>query len=686
MRALVFGALEFDRTSIPPELETWPTVDHSALDEPRRATYLQRAEAMRLFVLADDLSLTEIEARTGVSRRTFTRMLARCITFHADGRIQGFRALIPHARLKSYTRTVPVLISANGGNTSGAFSQLLTCYPQIATWLARMVRNRARPTNGRREVRQNLRRIHKQFLDKCRELNITAAQYPFNRDHQGKRSLAAHIKRLVNASFDTAAADAGAHHIGRAWSSDIETMKKPVTRPYEAVEFDGHKIDVRLTVRVLDPFGFEIRYEIGRIWILVIMDVATRAVLGYTLALGVEYTKDDAVQALQAALIPQRRRELKIPGLTYRPEGGMPSELMPDLQYACWDWFRCDNAKAHLSEHTLQCLTEVVGSWPDLGPAGEPNERSYVERFFGLVAEHMAHRLPGTTGSNPQDVCRALGDPGRDTRLLIRLDELEEIVDVIIFDYNGESHDGLGGRTPLEAMRYFLTKHSEPVRTLARARRNDVVLLQESRVATVKGNAAKAVRPHINFHGARYSSDVLSGNAALIGKKLRIYFDARDLRRVRAYFENGDELGVLIAARPWCFTAHSLRIRREILRLRALGKLRYREGDDAVEAWANYKRKQAPRSRRAARDLARLTTPRQRATSTGEPAIRDVTQGNAASRGGVYSGSPQEGGAMGKAVERDRTAGDLMSGIPSEPDQSAEPRVKPLRIKKAIVF
>lgn len=671
MRHLVFGALEFDRESIPPELkalETWPTVDHSALDTARRKTYLQRAEAVRLFVLSTDLSLVAIQVRTGVPRRSFARLFTRCISSHPDGRIQGFRALIPHARLKRYTRTAPVLLEAAGSNTSGAFAQLLARYPSLAKWLERAARQRTEPTNGRREVRQNLRGIHKNFLARCRELNIAASEYPFNRDYQAKRSVAAHLRSLREVSFDTAAAEAGARHVGRAWASNLGTMKKPVTRPFEAVEFDGHKIDVRLATRVVDPFGFEVVYEIGRIWILVIIDVSTRAALGYALALGVEYTKDDTVLAIQAALIPHRRRELKIPGLTYRRDGGFPSELMPELAYACWEWFRCDNAKAHVSEHTLACLTEVLGTWPDLGPIGEPNERSYIERFFGLVAQHMAHRLPGTTGSNPQDLCRVLGDPGNDTRLLVTLDEIEDIVDVMVSDYNGEPHDGLGGRTPLEAMRYFVAKQRTAVRTLAQARRNDVVLLQESRIVPVKGSTAQGVRPHINFHGARYSSDVLSGNAALIGKRLRIYFDSRDLRRVRAYFENGEELGVLIAARPWCFTAHSLRTRREILRLRSLGKLRYREGDDAVEALAHYRRKQATHSKRAARDLAKL------ARAGGE----NITRSTPAA---PVKATPRT------QQQREDTRGGVLSKVSTESLRgAAEPRVKPMRIRKAIVF
>jgi len=131
MRALVFGALEFNRKSIPAELkvlETWPTVDHTALATARRDTFCQRAEAIRLFVLSDDVSLVEIEARTGVPRQSFFRLFSRCIERHPDGRIHGFRALVPHVRLKSYIRRTPVRLSTRGGNASGALSQLLARY------------------------------------------------------------------------------------------------------------------------------------------------------------------------------------------------------------------------------------------------------------------------------------------------------------------------------------------------------------------------------------------------------------------------------------------------------------------------------------------------------------------------------------------------------------------------------
>jgi hypothetical protein len=69
------------------------------------------------------------------------------------------------------------------------------------------------------------------------------------------------------------------------------------------VEFDGHKLDVRLTLRIDDPFRFETLLVLHRIWLRLLLDVASRAVIGFALALGREYNSDDVAQALQSALM-----------------------------------------------------------------------------------------------------------------------------------------------------------------------------------------------------------------------------------------------------------------------------------------------------------------------------------------------------------------------------------------------
>jgi putative transposase len=49
-------------------------------------------------------------------------------------------------------------------------------------------------------------------------------------------------------------------------------------------------------------------------------------------------------------------------------------------------------------------------------------------------------RLPGYTGSHPRDLRRVVADPRNNLRLFVSLDELEELVEYAIADYNGTPH------------------------------------------------------------------------------------------------------------------------------------------------------------------------------------------------------------------------------------------------------
>ena len=97
------------RKDIPEEitnLSLWPGVDPSALDDASRQQYSLRADAIRaLFPVAS--ALKSIERRLGVQRGTIYWFIDRCIAPHSDGRIQGYRGLIPFSRVKGYMRTKP---------------------------------------------------------------------------------------------------------------------------------------------------------------------------------------------------------------------------------------------------------------------------------------------------------------------------------------------------------------------------------------------------------------------------------------------------------------------------------------------------------------------------------------------------------------------------------------------------
>jgi hypothetical protein len=170
-------------------------------------------------------------------------------------------------------------------------------------------------------------------------------------------------------------------------------------------------------------------------------------------------------------------------------------------------------------------------------------------------------------------------------------------------------------------MHFLLEKQDGLLRTLPVARRSTLCLLQEARVVTIRGNVNRGERPHINFEHVRYDSRVLSGIAGLIGKQLRIYFNVKDIRHLHAFHMDGSELGVLTAARPWCFTPHSLRVRQEIFSLIHQRKLSVREGGDPVGAWFAYKKVQARSHTRDANDLARMLTDRAKSHQVPPPDV-----------------------------------------------------------------
>jgi len=74
----------------------------------------------------------------------------------------------------------------------------------------------------------------------------------------------------------------------------------------------------------------------------------------------------------------------------------------------------------------------------------------------------------------------------------------------------------------------------------------------------------------------------------LIGKKVYIELDEEDMRQVKVYFENGTELGYLIAEGKWAKTKHSLKTRKAINSLASRKILALSRIDDPVVTYMTY--------------------------------------------------------------------------------------------------
>ena len=160
---------------------------------------------------------------------------------------------------------------------------------------------------------------------------------------------------------------------------------------------------------------------------------------------------------------------------------------------------------------------------------------------------------------------------------------------------------------------------------LPEAKRRTLCLMQTPKRAAVRGYLHQGQRPHINFHGVRYTNAVLASTASFLGQELRLYYNSQDLRTVRAFAADGAEIGVLKAQGAWGEIAHDLKLRQEIIRLRGRKRLASALTHEFLAQYVEQKFAKAKRTRRAASELTQtLRTLAAAPTSMTDPAATSV--------------------------------------------------------------
>ena len=608
-------------------MREWPQFDDRVLAAEAKALYRRRRAAVLAYLRGAPIA--EVET-AGVDRRTLHRLLARVLRPHADGRVWGWRALVPQVRVKTYERqSAPkVLLQTKAGN-AGSFSQLLARFPELeASLRAELAGGRVTLLPGGELGRlQGVKAAAERFRLKCRAMGLTARDYPLNQKDKAVRSLARTLRAWLTLDGSLAADVAGARIKP---SSALRSLpERAAMLAFDTVEFDAHKMDVRLKVVDVDPTGGEQVWEIERVWLLAIIDVATRCILGWYLCLARECDRTHVVETIRRALMPQERPALSLPGLRLLPDGGFVSQAIEATRHACWRQMRLDNARAHLATTSLDVLCETLGCTADFGPAYQPDDRPFIERFFGTVTQTLSRRLPGALpGREGARIALArLRQPKDSLRLLVTVQELEELLAVTIWNYHGTPHSSLGGQTPLEVMRRHVLGDAgagiEPMRLrrLPPLIRQHPAVLHDLVLCRVHGNVARGLRPFITYMHVRYTSAELARSLRLVGQRLRVHVDPRDLRQLTAVTEDGHILEPLLASSVWRHEPHSLWLRREFFKAKRARELSVEDGENPIEAFVQQRRRKAGKRKRAASDVARVQHERLKAdpASSHEP-------------------------------------------------------------------
>lgn len=572
------------------DFSLWQTVDEMALSAERRKGYNANKVALELY--RSQSSLKEIETRTGLSKQSLYKLVDRCLTRHPDGNHWGYRACVPGVRIGIAADPMRDREKIEADDpTAGAMAAFFRVYPQIQGALDEYLATGQRRGVRHKERTRTALKLHVYFLQLCAEESVPHTRFPYTSRTQGLSALSRYFR---NWELQQRQADKGDRR-----PHEVDGLA-PARRIYEAVEADGHEIDYVCKINVSDPeTGAEHWVKISRFWIIIVMEIVSRAVLGYAVSFGHKnYTQFDFIRAIKNSLIPWKPRESSIPGVSYKPGEGLPSGVVPECAYACFDRLHIDNAKAHLSAAALDEIESKIGCVPVLGPLEAPDSRPFVEGFNRVVEEAGFHRLPGTVGSKTSS-----RDPGQDDDDKVpRLsaEQLAEFVDIMLARLSTRKI-AMNGLSPLQYLQKQATSGVQLVRYVPLDQRPNFDKYDMVEDATVSSNEGI---PTIRFLSARYTGPGLTKEH--IGVQVLIKANSQDLRIISvSVTTTGEKLGELVVERRFRRSAHSATTRREIRKLENQGfALQYT--DDIVHKYTKHLEKEARKSKVDAARLERV--------------------------------------------------------------------------------
>ena len=540
----------------------WHHIDTDALGLKAREIYLRRVKAVDMYI--DGLKTRDIQACTGYRSHEQFRFVEKALRRDRDGNQFGYAALIPNRNTAGYERTK----NAQGGEAltgtgSGMFARLLERVPDLEDFLKGNYFNN-RDVTIQRNI--GLRDLHQKMLTKLRESGIKENEYPFNTENEGYNAMRQYLIDIENTDIVLAAKRQGKDARQKLMSTGYgEFLSFRYLIPYQIVQIDGHRLDIQYTVVVKDKDGLERNMVAVRPWVLAVVDVSGRAILGKYVTQHEEYDEFDVLKAIQNALLPKKRMNFTLNSLKYPEDGGYPDLAHPELRYALFDTLMLDNAKAHLAENTLTQIKEAIGCNITFGSVATPETRAICERAFQKYEEGLIHRLPMTTGSSPSDL-RGDYTAKSAVKYKVTYDDIEQLVEWATIEINSSRNIALDNLTPMQAIEY---KTVEQGIIPCIADRDRIKKIEElhylKKIRTVRGKLEGGKRPYIQYENAEYRGTTISSVAGYIGQKVRLNINPDDISKIAIYKEDGTFIEEVRATGRWA-GKHTLSARQEAMK------------------------------------------------------------------------------------------------------------------------
>ena len=526
--------------------ENWEPIVTDGFSEINKEIYKNRKYAVDAYI--DGVSLPDILERTHIIPNEVLRLVKKCCMETEDNHMLGYVALIPHYRNKRKKNKVEMLCEKYSG---------------LADFIEGNYFGDKRYTL---EKNMTMKNLHKKFVDYCKELGIPDYEFPFTTKDRGYQTLINYIKMIRNANSSLAISreDPNAIQKFNSTGNGTQISIKPYF-PFQTVQLDGHRIDLLYTIEVEDHTGQIIKIPATRLWVIAVIDVATRAVLGYSVSARENYDHFSVLEAIKNSILPHKSLSLPY-DLKYPDNGGYPSTAYTETEWAIFDTIMLDNAKSHLAHDVIHTLTEELGCCMNFGSVATPESRGVVERLFGTIEKNGFHRLPSTTGSNVQDKKR--NHPEKNAiKYDITFDDVTGILDYLFALYNNSSHSGIDGFTPLEKMGKLIRESGMMPNIIEDENREKIKQLCWFNInRKLRGGYETGRRPILSYQNIHYHAKGCKLDMSLVGQNVIIRVNPDDISRVRLYSKEGIYLADMVADGEWGSKPHSLKTREYIMK------------------------------------------------------------------------------------------------------------------------
>jgi putative transposase len=278
-----------------------------------------------------------------------------------------------------------------------------------------------------------------------------------------------------------------------------------ITQALERVQLDHTPVDLI----IVDERN---RKPVGRPWLTLTIDIASRMVCGFHLSMTPPSTISVAL-ALAHCVAP---KDLWLADRKLNFE--WPVSGLPTVVYM-------DNAKEFKTE-ALRSAAEEHGFELEYRPMGLPHFGGHIERLIGTMMGAV-HLIPGTTFSSVTE----RGDYSSAKEAVMTLPELEKWFALQVHAYHSAIHSNLN-TTPLIAWKDAVAARFSPIRQVVDQRSFFLDLLP--------GERRKIRRDGIRLFNIHYWDNVLSPLAGRINAPVLVKYDPRDLSTIYYQDEEGN--------------------------------------------------------------------------------------------------------------------------------------------------